>query len=326
MRVVVTGGAGFIGSNLCRRLLGEGVEVVCVDNLSTGHLRFLDDLRSDRRFELVELDLLAEGDQLEQVVAGADAVAHFAANADVRFGWDHPMRDLEQNVIASHRLLEAIRTAGVPCMLFTSTGSVYGDAPVIPTPETCPFPVQTSLYAASKLAVEGFVQAYAEKTGMRAIIVRFVSVLGPHYTHGHVIDFVRSLRHDPTRLRVLGDGSQRKSYLDVSDCVEAVTSLLTHPDAEGVYNLGVDDACTVRDSIGWICTRLGVSPELEFTGGERGWVGDSPHIHLAIDRILSTGWTPERSIREAVEGTVDWLVDQDWLLALDDGRAPSERS
>jgi UDP-glucose 4-epimerase len=314
VRVVVTGAAGFIGSNLCRRLLEDGARVVGIDNLSTGHRRFLDPVAADPSFELVELDLLHAGDALTQLVEGADAVAHLAANADVRWGWDDPARDLQQNVVASHRVLEAVRAAGVPSLVFTSTGSVYGEAPVIPTPESCPFPVQTSLYAASKLAVEGFVQAYAEKTGLRAVILRFVSVLGPHYTHGHVIDFVRSLRRDPSRLRVLGDGTQRKSYLHVDDCVRAVTQLLAS-DAEGVFNLGTDDACTVRESVGWICERLGVEPALEFTGGRQGWIGDNPHIHLAIDRIRATGWEPRQSIRAAVEATVDWLVDQEWLLA-----------
>ena len=313
MRIVITGGAGFIGSNLCHRLLDDGYRVVSIDNLSTGHRQFLEPIMPHRDFEFVELDLLEPGDALEQLFEGADAVAHLAANADVRSGWDDPERDLRQNVLASHRVLEAVRRSEVPNLVFTSSGSVYGEAGVIPTPETCPFPVQTSLYAASKLAVEGFVQAYAEKTGLRAVILRFVSVLGQHYTHGHVIDFVRSLRRDPARLRVLGDGAQRKSYLHIDDCVRAVSQLL-RTDADGVFNLGLDDTCTVRESVGWICEQLGVDPEVEFTGGRQGWVGDNPHIHLAIDRILATGWVPRRSIRDAVQTTVDWLVGQDWLL------------
>ena len=324
MRVLVTGGAGFIGSNLCRRLLEDGCDVVCVDDLSSGRRRFLAPISDDERFEMVELDLLDPGDRLLRLLDGADAVAHLAANADVRYGWDDPRRDLDQNVIVSHHVLEAVRRAGVQTLLFTSTGSVYGEATVIPTPENAPFPVQTSLYAASKLAVEAFTQAYAEKLDMRAIVVRFVSVLGPHYTHGHVIDFVRSIRRDPSRLRVLGDGTQRKSYLHVDDCVGAVSRLLRDSSAEGVFNLGVDDTCTVRESIGWICERLGVSPKLELSGGRQGWVGDNPHIHLAIDRILATGWVPRWSIRESVEATVDWLVDQEWLLdeTLSDARTP----
>jgi UDP-glucose 4-epimerase len=324
VRVLVTGGAGFIGSNLCRRLLEDDCEVVCVDDLSTGRRRFLTSISDDERFEMVELDLLDPGDRLVRLLDGTDAVAHLAANADVRYGWDDPRRDLEQNVIVSHHVLEAVRRAGVETLLFTSTGSVYGEATVIPTPETAPFPVQTSLYAASKLAVEAFTQAYAEKLDMRAIVVRFVSVLGPHYTHGHVIDFVRSLRRDPSRLRVLGDGTQRKSYLHVDDCVGAVSRLLRDSAAEGVFNLGLDDTCTVIESIAWICERLGVSPKLELTGGRRGWIGDNPHIHLAIDRILATGWVPRWSIRESVEATVDWLVDQEWLLdeTLTDARTP----
>lgn len=315
MKIVVTGGSGFIGSNLVDRLLLDGHQVTAIDDLSTGHARFLDNARTYPRFEFQHLDLLSAGDALLHALDGADAVAHLAANADVRFGWEAPSRDLEQNVIATHRVLEAVRRTGVPRLLFTSTGSVYGEAPIIPTPETCPFPRQTSLYAASKLAAEGYVQAYAEGTDLVATIVRFVSILGARYTHGHVIDFVRSLKRDPERLRVLGDGTQRKSYLEVSDCIAAVARLLVDNGRGGEFNLGVDSTCTVRESIGWIAERLSVSPRLEFTGGDRGWIGDNPHIHLSIDRIRALGWEPQYSIREGIERTVAWLVGQDWLLS-----------
>jgi len=162
MRVVVTGGAGFIGSNLCDGLLAAGHDVVAVDNLSTGRESFLAGARQSPAFELVLLDLFTERDRLAEVVAGTDAVIHLAANADVRFGWQRPQRDLEQNVMVTCNVLEAMRATGVGRLLFSSTGSVYGEAPVTPTPEACPFPVQTSLYGASKASAEGFIQAYAE--------------------------------------------------------------------------------------------------------------------------------------------------------------------
>ncbi len=314
MRVVVTGGAGFIGSNLCQELLGAGHAVTAVDNLSTGRIEFLSTALTSTAFEMIEIDLLLDSASLAEVLQGADVVVHLAANADVRFGWLAPRRDLEQNVVVTHNVLEAMRIAGVGRMVFASTGSVYGEASVVPTPETCPFPVQTSLYGASKLAAEGLVQAYAEGAGFSATIFRFVSILGRNYTHGHVIDFVRTLRKDSSVLPILGDGEQQKSYLEVSDCVAAVCSQLDAPHKLEIFNLGTEELCTVDESAGWICNRLGVEPRFEHSGGHRGWVGDNPLILLDTTKIRSTGWAPRWSIREAVERTVDFLVASPHLI------------
>jgi UDP-glucose 4-epimerase len=321
MHVLVTGGAGFIGSNLVDQLLDDGHTVTAVDNLSTGSLDFLNKAIPRPGFEFVEMDLLDEVGRLRDVVRPADAVFHLAANADVRYGWDEPERDLRQNVIVTHNVLEAMRVTNVRRLLFASSGSVYGETSVIPTPEDCPFPVQTSLYGASKVAAEGLVQAYAEGAGFRSTILRFVSVLGARYTHGHVIDFVRSLRAEPTVLTVLGDGEQRKSYLEVTDCIAAMTVLLDADRDGEVYNLGVDDSCSVVESASWICEHLGVRPRFEFTGGDRGWIGDNPHIHLDPTKLQSIGWRPRYSIREAVERTVDYLVGQPWVLDRPEARA-----
>ncbi|HEX8168872.1 MAG TPA: NAD-dependent epimerase/dehydratase family protein [Beijerinckiaceae bacterium] len=313
MRAFVTGAAGFIGSNLVDRLLAEGWNVVGYDNLTTGHPRFLDDARRDPRFSFVEADLLDE-ERLGEAMAGADIVFHLAANADVRFGLEHPRKDLDQNTIATFNVLEAIRANGVGTIAFSSTGSVYGEAKVIPTPEDAPFPVQTSLYGASKLAGEGLIAAYAEGFGIRALVFRFVSILGERYTHGHVYDFVEKLRQDPSTLHILGNGKQRKSYLHVADCVGAILTALAH-DGErvGIYNLGTDEYCEVADSARWIAGRLGLSPGFTFSGGERGWIGDNPFIYLDTARIRALGWRPKLKIREAVERTVDWLEANRWV-------------
>jgi UDP-glucose 4-epimerase len=321
MHVLVTGGAGFIGSNLVDQLLDDGHTVTAVDNLSTGLPEFLNEANSRPGFEFVEMDLLDETARLREVVRSADAVFHLAANADVRYGWGEPERDLRQNVVVTHNVLEAMRVTGVRRLLFASTASVYGETTVIPTPEDCPFPVQTSLYGASKLAAEGLIQAYAEGEGFCSTILRFVSVLGARYTHGHVIDFVRSLRAEPTVLTILGDGTQRKSYLEVTDSVAAMTLLLESDRVGEAFNLGVDDSCSVVESAGWICERLGLRPRFEFTGGDRGWPGDNPHIHLDTTKLRSAGWTPRFSIREAVERTVDYLVAEPWLLERPEVRA-----
>lgn len=320
MRVVVTGGAGFIGSSVVDALLAQGHSVLALDNLSTGSRRFLDDASRHPDLELAVLDLYQEAAALPAHFRGADVVVHLAANADVRFGWNAPRRDLEQNVIATHNVLEAMRVAGVGRILFSSTGSVYGEAPVVPTPEDCPFPVQTSLYGASKLAAEGLIAAYAEGAGIGATVFRFVSVLGPRYTHGHVVDFMRQLLRDSSRLTILGDGRQRKSYMEVSDCVRAIVSMLDATHRFEVYNLGVDGYCTVDESAGWIAARLGIAPEVVHTGGERGWVGDNPFIWLDTQKIRATGWAPRRSIREAVERTVDYLSSAAWILERPEAR------
>lgn len=320
MRLVVTGAAGFIGSNVVDTLLADGHHICGIDNLSTGSLQFLDLAMSSPAFEMHQLDLVRDADTIVKLFEGRDAVIHLAANADVRFGWNHPGLDLEQNVIATHNVLEAVRLAGIPRLLFASTGSVYGEAAVIPTPEDCPFPVQTSLYGASKLAAEGLIAAYAEGAGISSTVFRFVSIMGPRYTHGHVVDFLRQLRADPTRLVVLGDGSQRKSYLHVHDCVRAVLSRLTERPRYEVFNLGVDDYCTVKASCAWICERVGAEPVISYTGGDRGWIGDNPFIYLDTARMRSTGWAPTRSIRQSVEDTVDYLMANTWVLERDQQR------
>ena len=319
-RVFITGAAGFIGSNLTDRLLAEGHTVVGWDNFSTGQNHFLFNALQNPAFSLVRGDNL-DADALKTAMAGCDFVYHLAANADVRYGLLHPERDIQQNTIATFNVLEAMRENGIRRIAFSSTGSVYGEAAKVPTPEDAPFPIQTSLYAASKLACEGLIQAYCEGYGFEAHIFRFVSILGERYTHGHVFDFMKQLREHPEHLRVLGDGAQRKSYLHVGDCVSALVRIPAKgfaPDVRqrvAVMNLGTAEYCTVKDSIGWIAARLGLSPRLDFAGGERGWVGDNPFIFLDTARALATGWEPALTIRAGVERTVDWLAANEWIFS-----------
>jgi UDP-glucose 4-epimerase len=314
VRAFVTGAAGFIGSNLVDRLLAEGHLVTGFDNFSTGMRRFLEAAIAHPRFRLVEGDLL-DLDAVKSAMTGADFVFHLAANADVRFGPDHPRRDLEQNTIVTWNVLEAMRGTGVQRIAFASTGSVYGEPEVFPTPETAPFPVQTSLYGASKLAAEGMIAAYANAFAFQAWIFRFVSILGERYTHGHVLDFYRQLMEHPGTLDVLGNGHQRKSYLYVQDCVSAILLAAAKCIAPvNILNLGTAEYCEVNDSIGWISEHLGVSPERKYAGGERGWVGDSPFIFLDCARMRSLGWQPQLTIRQGVIRTVEYLQNNRWVL------------
>lgn len=314
MTTFVTGAAGFIGSHLVDRLLRDGEDVIGYDNLSTGMPEFIADARCYPSFTFVKGDLL-DTDALTKGMRGASRVAHLAANADVRFGLDHPRKDLEQNTIATFNVLEAMRANNIKEIIFSSSGSIYGEANIVPTPEDAPFPVQTSLYGASKLAGEGMIAAYAEGYGIKARIFRFVSLLGERYSHGHIFDFMRQLAKDPERLHVLGDGKQRKSYLHVQDCIDGILLGSTATDERiQIFNLGTDEVCQVFDSVGWITGRLKLSPRLSFSGGRRGWIGDIPLIHLDTSRIRSIGWRPKRSIREAVELTVDWLDANRWIF------------
>jgi UDP-glucose 4-epimerase len=307
LRVLVTGAAGFIGSHMVDRLLSAGHRVTGLDNMSTGQRRFLASAMVHPQFRLLEADLL-DRRILTQAMEGAELVVHFAANADVRFGTEHPRKDLEQNTIATWNVLEAMRDQGCPRILFSSTGSVYGEPEVFPTPETCPFPVQTSLYGASKLAAEALIQAYCEGFGLQACIFRFVSILGERYSHGHVFDFYQQLAEHPERLHVLGNGHQRKSYLYVQDCIDAILTAMDRADGKvNIFNLGTDQYCEVNDSIAWICDYLGLHPKLTYSGGERGWIGDSPFILLDCSRIRGLGWRPRLTIQQAVLATIQYV-------------------
>ncbi|MDB6116025.1 MAG: NAD-dependent epimerase/dehydratase [Lacunisphaera sp.] len=318
-QVFVTGAAGFIGSSLVDRLLADGVQVTGWDNFTTGQERFLAAALQHPKFRLVRgdnLDLPA----LTRAMQGVDFVFHLAANADIKDGWNHPRRDLEQNTIATFNVLEAMRAKGIRRIAFSSTGSTYGEATLIPTPEDAPFPVQTSLYAASKVAGETLISAYAEGGQLdEAYIFRFVSILGERYTHGHVFDFYRQLVAHPDRLQILGDGQQRKSYLYVQDCVDAVLHVTRAHTARAarhrtqVYNLGTAEYVRVVDSIGYICAALGLKPRLEYTGGDRGWIGDNPFIFLETKKIQATGWQPKLTIEQGILKTLRWLEANRWV-------------
>jgi UDP-glucose 4-epimerase len=318
MRCFVTGGAGFIGSSMAERLASViGNEITIYDNFSTGMHEFLLWAEALPNVRIIHGDLLDEK-KLSEAIEGHDIVFHFAANADVRFGLEHPRRDLEQNTIATFNVLEAMRAHGIKKIAFSSTGSVYGEAKQIPTPEDCPFPVQTSLYASSKLAGEAMISSYCEGYGFTGYIFRFVSILGERYTHGHVFDFYKKLLDNPKELNVLGDGHQRKSYLYIGDCLNAILHIIENAREHlNIYNLGTDEYCEVNESIAWICERLELNPKLLYSGGERGWIGDNPFIFLDCSKIKKTGWRAEYSIKRAVIKTLQYIEKNRWIY---DGR------
>ncbi len=314
MRAFVTGCAGFIGSNLVDRLLAAGHSVVGYDNFSTGMPEFLTGAQQSLNFRLIRGDLL-DSARLRDAMRDAEFVFHLAANADVRFGTLHPRKDLDQNTIATFNVLDAMRENGIRRIAFSSTGSIYGEPDIFPTPENAPFPIQTSLYGASKLAAEGLIQAFCEGFGMQGYIFRFVSILGERYTHGHVFDFYRQLCHHPETLNVQGNGKQNKSYLYVQDCIDAILLAIEKADARvSVFNLGTNEYCQVDESIAAICAHLRLSPELVYAGGERGWIGDSPFIFLDCSSIRALGWQPKLTIREGIIRTLQYLQDNPWVM------------
>jgi UDP-glucose 4-epimerase len=315
LRYFITGCAGFIGSNLTDRLLSLGHEVIGFDNFSTGSLKFIENARKFKTFTLIQNDLLNR-EALNKSMADVNMVFHLAANADVRFGTKHPHKDLEQNTIATYHILEAMRLNNIKRIAFASTGSIYGETTVIPTPEDAAFPIQTSLYGASKLAAEGLIQAYSEGFDFQSYIFRFVSILGERYTHGHVYDFYQQLLENPEQLTILGNGKQRKSYLYIDDCLNAMLHAIEKSqDKINIFNLGTDEYCEVNDSVEWICEYLKLSPERIYTGGDRGWVGDNPFIFLDCHRIKNLGWVAKKSIQESIIHTLQYLQQNSWIFS-----------
>ena len=304
---LVTGGAGFIGSHLVDRLISRGDSVTIIDNFRTGRHEFI-----NHEAKLVNHDI-SDTEFLSQYFENVDDVYHLAANADVRNGWEDPKRDFDFNLSRTLSVAELSAAAGVKNFIFSSTGSIYGEATTIPTPEDYSIDHQTSLYGASKFSCEAFLGAYAEARKFDVTIMRFVSVLGPRYTHGHVYDFIQKLMLDSSTLEVLGDGTQTKSYMHVSDCVEALTDLRGSRNFE-VFNIGHTETLKVRRSIEIITGVLNVYPELVFGESSRGWIGDNPFILLDTKKANSLGWKPKVGIEAAIRDTASWIVQNPWVF------------
>jgi UDP-glucose 4-epimerase len=313
-KVAVTGCSGFIGSNLVDHLLNEGYEVIGIDNLSSGKMQFLESATSNSRFKFYEVDIL-NYPRLEDIFDSCETIFHFSANADVKGGPANPTIDFEKNTLVTQIVLEAMRKANIKKIVFSSTGSIYGEALVVPTPEDAPFPIQTSLYGASKLACEAMISAYCESFGFQAWIFRFVSILGPRYSHGHVFDFYKQLLVNPNALKVLGDGNQKKSYLHVFDCISGIEfGMKNFNDKVNVINLGHNSYISVKDSIKVMSRELNVDPSIKYGTEDRGWVGDNPFIYLDTHKINSVGWKPKFSIERGVIDTVKYLKENSWLF------------
>lgn len=303
--IVVTGGAGAIGTHVVRALLADGHPVRVLDNLSSGRREHLDGLRSSAALTLHVVDV-RNADAIRPHFEGASAVWHLAANPDIRLGTQDPNIDFDQGTLATFRVLEAARKADVKSVVFSSSSTVYGYPKTFPTPEEYGPLVPESLYGAAKLAAEGLVSAYAHSYGLVGHIFRFANIIGPEMTHGVIPDFFEKLHRTPERLEVLGDGNQSKSYLRVEECVAAMQFAVAHSKAPvSVYNLGTHDRTSVREIAQWVVAARGGRAKIEYTGGERGWVGDIPQQLLSIEKIARLGWTPKENSSQAVHRSID---------------------
>ncbi|MEM3824211.1 MAG: NAD-dependent epimerase/dehydratase family protein, partial [Candidatus Bathyarchaeia archaeon] len=313
-KTFISGGAGFIGSHLVDRLCKEGKEVVVFDNLSSGKLENLKQWLKKENF-FVHADLLKPASILKPL-SGCETVFHLAANPEVRVGAADPKVHYEQNIAATFNLLEAVRKVGcVKNFVFTSSSTVYGEAEKIPTPEDYAPLKPISIYGASKLASEALITAYAYTYGFNAIIYRLANIIGPRAQHGVIHDFVNKLSRDSKKLEILGDGTQRKSYLYIDDCIDAMLMGVSHlHNRVEIYNVGSEDQINVKEIADMVCQEMGLrNVEYIYTGGVdggRGWKGDVKFMLLKIEKIKSLGWKPKLNSRQALQKTVKAVLHE----------------
>ena len=310
-RILVTGGAGFIGSHLVDELINRGNEVVVYDNFSSGKKEFLDASLSTGKVKLIEGDLL-DLELLTEAMKGIEIVYHLAANPDIRLGTTVTDTDLKQGTIATYNVLESMRINGCKNIAFSSSSVVYGEAKLMPTPEDYGplFPI--SLYGASKLGSEGLISAWVGTFGIKAWIFRFANIIGSRGTHGVIFDFIHKLKKDPTRLEVLGNGLQEKSYMEVIDCSRAMIHVVEKFNEDLNYvNLGSKDTCSVSRIAEIVIKTSGfLDANIEFTGGDRGWAGDVPKAMLDVMKLNQSGFNCKFQSDDAVRFTANSLIEE----------------
>lgn len=313
MKYFVTGGAGFIGSCIADRLMKNGTEVTVYDNLSSGKRDFIAHHEGKKNFRFVKGDLLDQ-ELLKKTIEGHQFVWHIAANPDVRCGSENTDVDLKNGTLATYNLLEAMRTNNVKDISFASSSVVYGEAKVLPTPEDYGPLIPISLYAAAKLACEGLITAYCHNFGMKCWIFRFANIIGRRGTHGILVDFIEKLKKDPTRLEILGNGKQRKSYLLIEECVDAMFFAVKNSGEEvNIFNLGSEDQIEVSRIAGILVEELELkNVRFEYTGGVRGWKGDVPLMLLGTKKINKLGWKNKYSSEEAIRKTTKMIIEERW--------------
>lgn len=312
MRVLVTGGAGFIGSHLIDRLVGRGDSVVVLDNLSSGQLAFIQNHIDDGNVSMVNGDLRSLEDVMKAMSMDIDTVFHLAANPDIRLGTRVTNTDLEQGTVATYNVVEAMRRCDVKRIAFASSSVVYGEGAPMPTPENHGPCMPISLYGASKQAGEGLISSWVGTFGLQAWVFRFANIIGARGTHGVIFDFIHKLKADPSRLEVLGNGLQEKSYMEVGDCVDAILHVMqTAQEPLNLYNLGSHDTASVRRIAEIVVEVTGCTDaSIEYTGGDRGWAGDIPKARLGIEKMLATGFDVNMNSDDAIRHTATVLLQE----------------
>ncbi|MDC0340716.1 NAD-dependent epimerase/dehydratase family protein [Candidatus Poseidoniaceae archaeon] len=311
MRALVTGGAGFIGSHLIDRLVSRGDTVVVLDNLSSGNLDFIQNHLDSGKVSLVKGDVTNYQDVLS-AMKGIECVFHLAANPDIRLGTKITDTDLKQGTIATYNIVEAMRINGVKKIAFASSSVVYGEDAPMPTPENHGPCLPISLYGASKQAGEGLISSWVGTFGLQAWIFRFANIIGTRGTHGVIFDFIHKLKTDPSRLEVLGNGLQEKSYMEVGDCVDGILHVMNNTDQQlNLYNLGSHDTASVKRIAEIVVEETGCEgASIEYTGGDRGWAGDVPRAMLAIDKMLQIGFDVNYNSEDAIRHTARALIEE----------------
>lgn len=310
MKIFVTGGAGFIASHLCARLLELGHEVTAYDNLHLGKEEFLKDCKTSSRFKFLRADLL-DFERVEEEIKGAELVYHMAANSDISEGAKKTDVDLKLGTIATYNVLEAMRKRRVPKIIFASTSAIYGEADIKPTPEDYGPLLPISFYGASKLACEALMTAFSHNYDIQVWIYRFANIVGSHSTHGAIHDFVQRLRKDPARLSVLGNGTQKKSYLHVQDCIDGmIYGFENSKKPLQVFNLASRGVTEVKFIAEEVVRQMGLQSQIEFGLEDRGWRGDVPFTWLDGSQFQKLGWLPRNESNRAVSEAIKDILSE----------------
>ncbi|MCC8152342.1 MAG: SDR family NAD(P)-dependent oxidoreductase [Lachnospiraceae bacterium] len=308
--VLITGGAGFIGSHLAELLLKQGKNVVCVDNFELGKRENVEHLLPNRNFSLIESDV-SEIDSLDTIVKDhhIERIYHLAANSDIQKSAKYPGIDFKNTFSTTYAVLEVMRRNGIKKLFFASTSAVYGEKMGTNVQEVTGGLAPISYYGGAKLASEAFISSYAYMNNLDVLIFRFPNVIGPHLTHGVIFDFIRKLKENPHELEILGDGTQKKPYLYVLDLVEAIAEYAEKEETGvQIYNIGLDTATTVREIADMVCMHLGLrNVKYKFTGGSIGWKGDVNSFQYDLSKIYATGWHAKHNSNESVQATLDSL-------------------
>jgi UDP-glucose 4-epimerase len=308
MKAIVTGGAGFIGSNLVDRLLDDGYSVTAIDNFYQGTSENIKHLKNNPKFKFYKTDI-REAEELKKIFAEHDVVFHLAAQANIRQSAIDHKSDLDNNLIGTINILEAMLANKINDLVFASTSAIYGEAAIRPTPEDY-MPVQTSLYGASKLACEAYAEAFCEFAPIKFWAYRFSNIIGERERRGVIWDFVQKLLKNPKELEILGDGKQSKEYLYVKDCVNGIlTGYQKSHEKVNIFNLAIEENTTVDMVADAVIKEMGLkNVKRKYTGGARGWIGDNPLVHLSINKIKSLGWKPQLTSQQAIQATAQWVL------------------